>query len=134
MMDLIAKEIFDRLNDNANILPHICPPNVRNPSGNNSCMPNEYIIIDIMPVPTEAIGINSLNRIQGYINIIIVTPAGTGALRAYEIAKNLLDLFPRNLQMTYSRIDLPGYLAPALPGDGVTYQVPLVIPFVKLVR
>lgn len=92
----------------------------------------DYLRVNVLPAQTETVGVATLSRERGIVQIDVMTRAGIGAIKAGEYAAAVLALFPRNLTLTEAgeavRFEREGWAAPALQ-DGSWYQVPVSIPY-----
>lgn len=77
-----------------------------------------YLKADLIPATSASvgIGINTPNRITGFLQVSIVVPANEGKARAKEVVEQLHDYFKRGTTLTLNgvnvrctRFRLPGY-------------------------
>lgn len=120
--------IFSYLATYESELPEIYWPNV----AKDSDLPDEYLIVDILPAQTRSFGVKSGDQLSGIIQILVSTKKDTGAIRTNSIADQILDIFPRNTEIIESgtkiRIDKRGYTSPAMDNEA-WYSVAVSIPY-----
>lgn len=121
----IFTAILDRI-ENAAGLPEVVMPNTSgDPSG-------EHLRVSIIPATTSPVAISTTDRLSGIIQISVVVRDDTGAIRASDIADDVLALFPRNTEMVQGgdliRINTTGSVAAPLQGNG-WYSIPVSIPY-----
>lgn len=91
----------------------------------------EHLRPYILPANTESLGLTELDQEQGVIQVSVFVPKGVGTIQPAETAKEILDLFPRNLELPSLRIDAAGSVAPPLYREG-WYVTPVTIPYQQL--
>jgi hypothetical protein len=119
----IFTAILDRI-ENAVGLPEVVMPNISgDPEG-------EHLRVAIIPATTSAVAISTTDRFSGILQVSVVVRDDTGAIRASEIADDVLALFPRNTEMVQGgdliRIDTTGSVAAPIQGNG-WYSLPVSI-------
>ena len=120
-LNSIQTALYNKLESLAG-LPEIFYPNIGGePTGN-------YLVPFVLPANTEALGIRSTDRETGVFQVSIYVVKGSGELAASNIAKIILDGFPRNLDLTDVRIDRTGSIGPAIE-DGKWRMLPVSITY-----
>jgi len=126
----ITTGIFSHLANYSTSLPDLYWPNV-----NKDLPQDEYIKVDILPGNTQSLGVKSLDRTPGIIQLMVNVSEGSGTTRPLEIADQLLGYFPRGTEIEESgtkvRIDKAGYTSPAMQ-NGTWYSIAVSIPFYVL--
>jgi hypothetical protein len=77
---------------------------------------------------TWPIGLASTDLTTGIVQVSIYVTPGIGAIIPAQIAKQIIDLFPRNLEMSGVMISGKPWESPAL-NDNAWYVVPVSIPY-----
>ena len=123
----ITRGIFDHLGANASL--SVAYPNVKYEGV------KPYFRANILPVPTVSLGIQALDRYDGFAQIDVVVKDDTGSIDAAGYVAEILTLFPRNSIITSGttkiRFDVIGWTSPAVQDvDG--YFIPVSIPYIVL--
>ena len=82
----------------------------------------------VLPSDTRTIGVRTLNQEVGLIQVNVFVGKGQGEITSSDIASQILDLFPRNLDLVACRIDDIGSIAPSFFDRG-WYITPVSIPY-----
>lgn len=126
-LNAVQVAVFKRLKASPPASLPIAYPNV-----SGQLPTTDYLRVNILPAQTETIGVTTLSRERGIVQIDVMTRAGIGATKAGDYAAAVLSLFPRNLALTEAgeavRFEREGWAAPALQ-DGTWYMVPISIPY-----
>ena len=85
----------------------------------------------VLPSDTRTIGVRTLNQEIGLIQVSIFVGKGQGEIVSSNIASQILDLFPRNLDLVACRIDSIGSIAPSFYDQG-WHITPVSIPYQNL--
>ena len=113
-------------------LPDIYYPNSKNPSRAQPPS-DEHLTVDILPVDTDAMTVNDSSEYPGLLQVVVNVKADTGVLRSYVIADLVLTAFNPRTEITESGtiigFDVPGTVAPALPGGDGWYRLPITLPY-----
>lgn len=92
----------------------------------------DHVRIDVLPAPTETLGISGPEWQRGIVQITVFVRDGTGAVNADNIADTVIASFPRGTTISSGgisvRFDEKGWKSPGIPGGG-WYQVPVTIPY-----
>lgn len=91
-----------------------------------------YHRVSFLPAPVASIGLRSIDRYDGFIQIDTVVESDTGAIVVAGYCADILTLFPRNSIIKGDgitiRFNLAGYTSPAVQDvDG--YFIPVSIPY-----
>lgn len=120
-LDVIATSFFTELAANT-ALP-IYYDNVDTPTPTEN-----HLRPVVLPADTTSIGLVSTDQELGIFQVSIYVKKGSGEILAKTIAEQILDIFPRNTQLTGVRIDNKGSIAPSFTIDA--WQVtPVSIPY-----
>jgi hypothetical protein len=108
-------------------LPALYWPNISAPvpTGNHAR-------VDVLPVPTESMGVSGPEWQRGIVQFTVMVRDGTGAVGADAIAETIISKFPRGTSFSSSglsiRFDEKGWKSPGSASGG-WYQVPVTIPY-----
>lgn len=116
------------ITDSSDLIPVVWPNVDLNPS-------KPYLRVNIIPIPTQAVGIKSLNRHTGIVQIDAVVESGVGEIKALEYVEQILALFPRNTYLQENTTEIGfvelGSVGPPLQEtDGDGYYIPVSIPYI----
>jgi len=120
----IQKDVFDRIII-LNMLTYF--PNVEPPV----LVQDDHLRVDVLPNNTDSIGINDFDMEKGIIQVNVFTKQGTGTIKAAQTAQQLLDLFPRNTQLTSCRFDKTGTINTSFL-DGSWWVTPVTLQYQNL--
>lgn len=104
-------------------LPAIFYPNV-----DDTAPTTDYISPFVLPANTNSIGIRTTDQEIGVLQVSIYIEKGKGQIEASRVAGLILANFPRNLNLTDVRIDLPGSIGPVFY-EGKYQVTPVSIPY-----
>lgn len=91
-----------------------------------------YLRLFVLPAQTETVGLNSIARLRGIIQIDCVVTAGGGEIEASEKAEAVLAELPRLTRIvegsTTIEINATGWAGPGLQ-EPDKYFIPVTIPY-----
>lgn len=119
----IANDAFTAL-ANAFGLPPVVYPNEANPAVPTSTHLRAYIL----PADTESMGLSSWDVERGIIQVSVYEKQGTGIIKAYSIAQQVLALFPRGFSAAGFKVHRAGSIGPAVI-DGAWLAIAVSIPY-----
>lgn len=94
-----------------------------------------YFRVNHIPVPAIAVGINSTNLYEGFIQVDVVVKEGVGGISPSQYAKQILSIFPRNKRLVEGSTEIgirhPGYISPAIQQPD-SYFIPVTIPYTAI--
>lgn len=127
----IAKGLFKYFENSSTGLPAIYWPNL----SEDETLPDEYLKLDILSANVTSIGVRTLDKHPGILQIMVNVREGTGEITAKNYADQILSIFPRNTQILEQgiriNVDKTGYISAPLPGDG-WYSIAVSIPYYVL--
>jgi len=124
----LLESIFTYVSTISNI-PKVFYPNVKQTN-----IPDEYVIINVIPTKPDDIGLRQVTMNTGLIQIDVMTLDSIGEIRASEIAQLIINAFPRNTVIPTSliRIDKTPYASMGLSDGNGHYKVPVTIEYNKV--
>lgn len=120
----IQSEVFDRI-ITLGMLTYF--PNIKEPD----LIQDDHLRVDVMPNTTDSIGLNDIDMEKGIVQVRVFTKIGSGSIQSAVTAKQVLDLFPRNTQLTSCRFDKTGTINSAFM-DGSWWVTPVTLQYQNL--
>lgn len=101
MLNAIKTALFDRLEANTALPIYYDNIDAGIPTGT-------HLRPIVLPADTSTIGVKELGQEIGVFRILVYTKKGTGQLDGILIAEDMLNIFPRGLQLNGVNIDSYG--------------------------
>lgn len=105
----------------------------------SSGKPLPYLEAAIFPAPTEAVTIahNGINSYAGFMQVTVVYPQNSGAIKPAEVAAKVIEWFKRGTKMadgtTTVQIIRPPYASPAFKDEPYT-RTPVTVRYQAFAR
>lgn len=119
-------DLFTYIN-NLTGMPTLYWPNISSPVPTG-----DHARVDVLPVPTESMGISGPEWQRGIVQFTVMVRDGTGAVNADAIAETIISKFPRGTKFSSGaisvRFDEKGWKSPGSASGG-WWQVPVTIPY-----
>lgn len=109
---------------NAVWIPPVLYQNEANPSIPDALHLRAYIL----PADTESVGLSSWDVERGILQVSVYEKHGTGIIKAYSVAQQILDLFPRGFSAPGFKVHRAGSIGPAVI-DGAWLAIAVSIPY-----
>lgn len=111
-------------------IPKVLYPNITYTTQNA-----DHVKVDVLSSPTDDIGVNSVRRISGIIQLSVMVNLGKGEIYAAKIADTIVSNFERGTKITFETYSININRTPHISSGIATdtfYMKPITIRYEKI--
>ena len=127
--ELLLTAIFTKIGSISG-LPTVLYPNRKYPNSTLTALPNEYVRIHIMPIPTDTFSFDGGILQAGLIQCDCVIKEDLGEIKAAQIADKIINALPNTTVISAElKVSKPPYASGGLQLDNGAYMIPVTIQY-----
>jgi|SRR3990167_7258508 len=111
-------------------LPTVLYPNRKYPNASMTVLPDEYVRIHVMPIPTSTFSFDGGILQAGLIQCDCVIKGDLGEIKAAQIADKIINALPNTTAISGElKVSRPTYASGGLQMDNGAYMIPVTVQY-----